>query len=836
MAPLPGCFPDERARGVPRVSLRSTQAPHATASGSVAFGLNFPRRGAVLHHAHMERNLTLLELDRVLELVCLDARSEPGRECIRALRPHATIEEAEHAQTLLWEMVRLVSREGAPPLQGLVDPAPLLAHPEFGVQTAWEIIRSVSATQAVREALTRTEVPVPNLRTLAEEIPLLDELLRETGRYFTREGRLREDASPTLRALRQKIVSRRNAIQKSLGELMARHEDAVQDTIVTIRGDRYCIPVRSDRRQEIPGILHERSGSGASLFVEPLSVVESNNELTDLMQQEREEIARLVRQIASRILQDSEQIHEAVQIAARIDCLAALASFARTMEANRPRLTLGRELRIIEARHPLLDERLASARREALGDRSEMRVVPTTFTVSEGVSALIVSGPNAGGKTVALKTAGLIAVMAASGLPVPASEGTTIPFFDTVHVLIGDDQNVLEHLSTFSAYLVRLRRILETASASSLVLLDELGSGTDPEEGAALAAAVVEELAERGALLLVTTHLTALKTFATGDVRIANASMEFDPESGRPTFRLLEGLPGRSRAIEAARLVGLPERVIEAARARLGEEYGRLDRMVGELQATIAAAREREKELSSRLAGAEKRERDAERLRLQLEREKSELKSRFREETAKLRDDVQERLHGELRRLRESDAATRKKVTSASLAKEIVVPVAEEEDAIVELHPGDEIEHRRFKLKGTVASLRGERVEIMSGGKSVEFPAAEFRLVRRPAASSSAPKPKRETAVATSEDEPATVELNLIGMRVEEALDEADRFIDRSLLEGRKAVRLIHGYGTGTLRRSVREWLRKHRGVRSWRPGDDHEGGDGATIALLDVS
>lgn len=785
----------------------------------------------------MERNLTLLELDRVLELVCLEARSEPGRACVRALRPHASLEDAERAQTLLWEMVRLVSRDGTPPLQGLIDPDPLLAAADFGVPEAWEIVRSVSATQAVRESLTRTELAVPHLRALGEQIPRLDELLREVGRYFTREGRLREDASPLLRSLRQKIVARRNAIQKNLGELMNRHEDAVQDTIITVRGDRYCIPVRSDRRQEIPGILHERSGSGASLFVEPLVVVEANNELTDLLLQEREEIVRLVRQIASSILRESESIREAVAIAAEVDCLAALASFSGLAEATRPKLSNERELRIIDARHPLLDQRLAAARREALGDESDIRVVPTTFTVPAGVSALIVSGPNAGGKTVALKTAGLLAVMAASGLPVPAAEGTTIPFFDEVHVLIGDDQDVMQHLSTFSAYLVRLKRILEHASAKSLVLLDELGSGTDPEEGAALAAAVVEELAERGSLLLVTTHLTALKTFATGDVRVANASMEFDPESGRPTFRLLEGLPGRSRAIEAARLVGLPSQVIDAARARLGEEYGRLDRMVGELQSSIAAAREREKELTALLAQAERREREAERARVQYEKEQTELRKRFRDETVKLRDDVQERLHGELRKLREADESTRKKVTSTSLAREIVVPVAEEEEAPVELKAGDEIEHRRFKLRGTVTAVKGDRVEVKSGGKSVEFPSADFRLLRRAGSGAAAEsRPKRETAVATADDEPASAELNLVGWRVDEAIEESDRFIDRSLLEGRKAVRLIHGYGTGTLRRAIREWLRTHKGVRSFRPGDEHEGGDGATIAILDVS
>lgn len=784
----------------------------------------------------MERNLRLLEFDRVLELVALEARSEPGRETVRALRPLRSIEDCERAQSLVGEMVRLLGHEGNLPLQGLTEIGPLLNDAGFGVPTAWEIVRSVQATQAVRETIMRSELPLASLRTVAEDIPVLDDLLRDVGRYFTRDGKLREEASPILRSLRQRVVARRNAIQKNLSELMSRHADAVQDTIVTVRGDRYCIPVRSDRRQEIPGILHERSGSGASMFVEPIAVVEANNELTGLLLEEREEIARLVREIATRIMRDAEPIGVAVEIAARLDAIQAAAAFATTARATRPTFSRDRELRLIGARHPLLDERLAAARREALGDRSEVRVVPTTFSVDPEVNALVVSGPNAGGKTVALKTAGLLAVMAASGLPVPADEGTTIPLFDDVHVLIGDDQNVMEHLSTFSAYLVRLRRILESAGERSLVLLDELGSGTDPEEGAALAAAVLEDLAARGCLLLITTHLTALKSFATGDLRVANASMEFDPESGRPTFRLLEGLPGRSRAIEAARLVGLPSSVIDGARKRLGEEYGNLDRLVGELQASIAAARERERELTGRLESARRAEAEARDASTRADAERRQLKSKYGEEARKLREEVQSRLQAELRKLRDADEMARKKSSSSELAKVVVAPVEEEqEESNRPVAVGDEVEHRRFKVRGTITAIDGDRVQLKANGRIIEFPREEFRVLKEGAKNERRNRSPRSAPAAPADEAPVTAELNLVGWRVDEAIEEADRFLDRALLEGRRAVRLIHGYGTGALRRAIREWLRTHQGVRSHRAGDELEGGDGATIVTLDA-
>lgn len=781
----------------------------------------------------MERNLILLEFDRLLEIVALGARSEPGRETVRALRPCDSIDECEHAQSLLWEMVRLRASEGGLPLAGLGDVGAAIDARELDVAGSWEIVRSVQATQAVRETVLRSELPLPALRELASEIPTLDDLLRDVGRYFTRDGKLREDASPVLRSLRQRVLSRRATIQKTLSELMSRHSDAVQDNIVTVRGDRYCIPLRTDRRQEVPGILHERSGSGASVFVEPIAIVEANNELTGLLLEEREEIARLVREIATRIARDGEKIRLAIDVAARLDALEAIAHFATTIDGSRPAFSTDRELRLIEARHPLLDQRLAAARRDALGDDSDVSVVPTTLSVSRDVNALVISGPNAGGKTVALKTAGLIAVMAASGLPVPAREGTVVPYFDDVHVLIGDDQSVMAHLSTFSAYLVRLRRILETASERSLVLLDELGSGTDPEEGAALAAAVLEDLAARGALLLVTTHLTALKTFATDNLQVANASMEFDAESGRPTFRLLEGLPGRSRAIEAARIVGIPRSVIESATRRLGEDYGRLDRLVGELQARISEARQRETELSIELERAKRTQHEAEEALRKFEAERREVRTRYGEEVRKLRDDVQTRVHGELRKLREADEASRKRASSAAVAASVVAPVEEEqEDVAGEIAVGDEVEHRRFKLRGTVTAVTDERVQLKSGGKLVEFPRGDFRLVRESASGGGARgERKRQKEVSA----PATAELNLVGWRVDEAIEEADRCIDQSLLEGRSSVRIIHGFGTGALRAGLRDWLRTHRGVRAHRPGNEHEGGDGVTIAELDV-
>ncbi|HSP34102.1 MAG TPA: hypothetical protein VLU46_07305, partial [Thermoanaerobaculia bacterium] len=492
--------------------------------------------------ADLQADLTSLEFERVLTLVAMEAKSGPGREAVAARRPLRTAAECELAQAQLAEMLRFYHRDGLLPLAGLTDVAALFARDSvLDLDEAWQVVRAVRATQAVRETFVRGD-DYPRLIDLATAIPDLGDLVSKTSKFFTRDGKLKEEASAELRAIRTKIHAKRNAIQKLLSDVMNRSGEAIQEPLVVIRGDRYCIPVRADHRNAVPGILHERSGSGASFFIEPMASVELNNDLADLLIQEREEIARITQFISGLLCGEAASIGGAVRIAGEFDALQACAVFADAVDATRPGFSDG-TLRIVDGRHPLLDERLAAAREGAFDEEpSDRKVIPITIELDPDECALIISGPNAGGKTVGLKTAGLLVAMAMSGLPVPADDGTIIPVLDGLHVLIGDDQSVLEHLSTFSAYLVRLKRILAKATSRSLVLLDELGSGTDPEEGAALAAATIEHLLQAGALLVVTTHLSALKGFAVNDKRIVNASMEFDAATGHPTYRMMVGI------------------------------------------------------------------------------------------------------------------------------------------------------------------------------------------------------------------------------------------------------------------------------------------------------
>jgi len=790
--------------------------------------------------ATAEQALTALELDRVLTLIAMEAKSAPGKQRVTARRPLATAAACEAAQGDLAEMVRFYQSEGLLPIAGLTDVAPYFTRETvLELEESWQIVRAARSTQAVRETFLRTD-GYTRLAQLAATIPDLDELLAKANKYFTREGKLREEASAELRAIRQRVHAKRAAIQKVLNDIMNRNADAIQEPLIVMRGDRYCIPVRSDHRGAVTGILHERSGSGASFFIEPMAAVELNNDLAELLQQEREEIARITKYVSQLLFDNARDVIGAVANAAEFDALQACALFHDAVRAARPSFSTDRTLRILDGRHPLLDERLAAARAEAFGEEaSDRKVIPITIELDASKPALVISGPNAGGKTVGLKTAGLLVAMAMSGLPVSAAEGSVIPVADSIHVLIGDDQSVLAHLSTFSAYLERLKRVLARVTDKSLVLLDELGSGTDPEEGAALAASVIEHLLEVGALLITTTHLSALKTFAVNDGRIANASMEFDAETHQPTYHLIVGMPGRSRAIEVAESIGLPSSVITAARSRLGDRYVETDQLLLQLQQQMTEVRRQAEEIER-----VRRELEDERVRAaeaaaKLEKERSKVGASFREELERVKDDVSRQVTNELRQLRDADRNARASVNAAEVIRTITKPaeaalayVPEETRAV---HVGEKAQHRKFKVTGDVMSIDGKKAVLKVNGKNITVEVRDLVPMSVAAADSAAVDRRGRRSPHNSPDiAPATAELNLIGQRVDDALDESDKFLDRALMEGKQAVRIIHGFGTGTLRRAIREHLRKHPAVKSWRAGGENEGGDGATIAVLD--
>ena len=387
-------------------------------------------------------------------------------------------------------------------------------------------------------------------------------------------------------------------------------------------------------------------------------------------------------------------------------------------------------------------------------------------------------------------------------------------------------------MSTFSAYLVRLKRVIERATKRSLVLLDELGSGTDPEEGAALAASVIEDFLDRGALLIVTTHLSSVKSFAMNDSRVVNASMEFDSATGQPTYRLISGIPGRSRAIEVAQMIGLPSPILDRARERLGSKYVEVDQLVGMLQNKMSNVLEQSAELEKRRGAVEEERNALEASREKFDRERVRLGASFREELERLRDDVSRQVAAEIKNLR-ANANTREVVTTLTKPIEAAIEFIPTEQR--EVHVGDRAEHRKFKVRGEVVSIDGGKAVLSVNGRKMTVEVRD--LVGLSGGQAPPPVQSRRDSrgrLSSTDAVPTSAELNLIGQRVDDALEESDKFLDRALLEGKQAVRIIHGFGTGALRKAVREHLRTHPAVKSFRPGNENEGGDGATVAVLD--
>ena len=639
-------------------------------------------------------------------------------------------------------------------------------------------------------------------------------------------------ASVELEAIRRELAKAHERLQQRMQSLLNSPpvRAALQDSIVTIRDGRYVLPVRSEARGEVRGVVHDTSASGATVYVEPMAVVELGNRWRELQLQERREVERILRELSDAVGEAGDELVDAVERLAGIDLALAKARLAneldaRALAAGEPDqpwlLEAPAELRLVEARHPLL----------------EGEVVPVTIEVGGRYRALLITGPNTGGKTVALKTAGLLCAMALAGLPVPAAAGTRVPVYDAIFADIGDEQSIEQSLSTFSGHITSIIDVIERAGPRSLVLLDELGAGTDPTEGAALGIAIVDRLVTAGATLIATTHHSELKLYAHGADAVTNASVEFDLQTLAPTFHLTIGLPGQSNALAIASRLGMPEGVIETAREAVSTEERDVEALLGELHTQRATA----EDLAARAAEARE---EAEALRAELGQQLSELAT----ESARLREDARRRVREELREVERLLERTRRSVESArleqaaadlertraaaaSLAPEPAPSAAAERRQAPVIEPGYSVWLRGVGLPGEVLSGLDEFGEF-----EVQLGALRTRVrVEQVERSSAAGVRSAAPAAATTPPPPDAVpdEVEVRGRTVDDAIPMVERFLDQAARSGHERVRVIHGRGTGTLRHAVRELLQGHALVTQFETAEPREGGDGVTIVYL---
>ncbi|MDQ2979784.1 MAG: hypothetical protein M3R62_11235, partial [Acidobacteriota bacterium] len=674
-----------------------------------------------------------LELPVVLRLISSLARTPPGRAAVLSLEPSYEEEAVRRLLEETGEAVAFGLRHGRLPLAGLEDIEPFLdelaqAGGSGSPELFRPLVRAARAAQAVRKSLERADTK--HLVDRQARLPSFDRLLSEASRLFGSDGLLKDDASPELAAIRSRLRRRRGEVSRTLEKLLDARRDSFGDAVVVLRNDRYCLPVLASARARVPGIVHDRSGSGQTVFVEPMEVIESNNDLALLAAEERREVERLLSQFGTSVLEHEEELRAAAAELAELDALEAKAAFGEMGEGRLPEISADGSLKLSGARHPLLDRRFESLRRRVLDQGREGRdAVPLDLELPADRRLLVVSGPNAGGKTVVLKTAGLFAMLAQCGIPVPAGPGTRIPVFRSILTEIGDAQAILSDRSTFSSSMEILARILEEAKPGALALIDEIGGGTDPEEGSALAVAFLEEYLRSGGRAMVTTHLSAVKSFASSREDALCAAMEFDEATGRPNYHLHSGLAGRSRALSVARDRGIPQAVLERASAILGEAWQRRERAETEAEQALERLRRSERELSAEREAAR---REAERLEAErrgLEKERARMLEqglagfeRARAELARRVEKSLDETRREGARLAEASAKRILEEAERSLGEERVLAEAREaeEQRSRTVEPGQKARVRGLGAEGTVVSFDGDWAHMDMLGKRLK--------------------------------------------------------------------------------------------------------------------
>ncbi|HYL84786.1 MAG TPA: endonuclease MutS2 [Candidatus Angelobacter sp.] len=795
----------------------------------------------------------VLEFDKLLELLRLRTTCAPGRRAVGALGFTQDRVALESVFALIREAREWLRHGRELGFGALADPKGWLERmegPGMVLEPA-EFLDAASLLETaawLRQRFREEAASFPLLVAKAASLSDFREVHAAIRRCVLPNGEIGDDASATLRRIRASITQTRESIQKTLKQMLrARNAESGED-YVTLRNDRFVIPVRAEHRRSVPGVAHGASATGQTVFMEPFETVEANNQLVQLAEDEAAEIVRILRELTEKLQAVREPLHAAATTIAEIDGVFARARFAREFDAATPEFSSTNELRLEGARHPVLEDKLR---------RENRAIVPMTLALGGDERVLVISGPNTGGKTVALKTTGLAALAAQSGVPV-AAQSAVLPLFDRVLVDIGDEQSIAADLSTFSAHMLNLRSMLEAASPQSLVLADEMGTGTAPEEGAALAVALLDEFRAKNCIVLATTHHDRLKTYASMSPGVVNAAVEFDDVNLRPTYRLMVGVPGGSSGIAIAQRLGLAKNIIERAQSLLTPESreaadliaylhrsrDELDRLQQQLTAERRALDEERKKLRTEWA-----ERQQKRIR-ELEAQFAEMGKRFEDNVASIVEAVKERelraqLEKTARRKMQSARGEAKEELNAAVVQTISgsqadlgVPAAPMGPVNAEqLQSGARVRVRGFSKSVIFRRLDGSSAEIEAGPLRMKVALDEITGVESAGLESKSPTASLTRASVTLNVQPgadsASDEINVIGMTVEQASERVDKFLDDAALAHRARVRIIHGHGTGALRKGLGEFLASHPLVARHSFAADDHGGKAITVVEL---
>ncbi len=774
-----------------------------------------------------ERTLRTLEFDKILAQLADHASFSAGRDAALTLRPAADPKEASRLQQQTAEARSLLEGRPSIHLGGARDVRPAARRAEVGaILTAVELLEiagTLGASARIRSSVANVDLDLPWLQRQTARMVEDRDLVNAIESTFNDHGEVLDSASPELRRIRNEMRTAQGRITERLNSMVTSQEyrTALQEPIVTMRNGRYVIPVRQDSKGKVQGIVHDQSASGQTVFVEPIAVTEMNNRLKELELAEQREIERILQELSARVAAKGPAIRETVEALAAVDLAFARARYASALRATPPALNGDGRTRLMNARHPLL----------------KGNVVPISIWIGEEFRVLVITGPNTGGKTVALKTIGLLTLMAQAGMHVPADAGSQVGVSDSVFADIGDEQSIEQSLSTFSSHMRNIIGMLPEIDTKSLVLLDEVGAGTDPAEGTALARAIITTLLESGARAVVTTHYSELKSFAHEEPGLENASVEFDVETLSPTYRLIIGLPGRSQALAIANRLGMPQKLLAMARQHVSAGAVRVEKLlaqigderraIGELYSRAGEMHEDARKLRDRVRSEltsiqQERERILSEAREEAAAAVREMRIRLRELESDARRVGSRREQSELRsRLEEITEETGESIGAA--------PVTEERETLRPVVAGATVNILSLGQQGTVLSVSGGEAEVQLGQFKMRMPTDDLEVLSRRERA-----PERAIEIQTAHEAPP-IEIDVRGWRADDAVREIDQYLHDNYMHGQGTIRIVHGRGTGALRRAIRDQLGGHPLVKGFESEKPQQGGEGVTVVKLAV-
>ena len=788
-----------------------------------------------------EKALKKLEYDKIIKKLMDFAVSPMAKEKAEALLPYTAMTDITQAQQETTEAVSMILRKGTLTLGGFREIRPQMKRAAMGgVLSMGELMNIGSFLYVCRRAKeyakheNKTE-SYEKLDALFELIQPIVSLENEITKCILSETEMSDTASAALHKIRREIKQSHEKVKDQLNSIIASsaYKNMLQDPVVTIRNDRYCVPVKSEYRSTFPGMIHDQSNTGSTVFMEPLSVVQLNNKIKQFQAEEKEEIEKILLELSEKVTEQREILQANMEVLTHLDFVFAKGNLSLSINGTQPLFNLKGYINIQKARHPLLEEK---------------KVVPISIYLGKDFTTLLITGPNTGGKTVALKTLGLFTLMGQAGLHIPAFDHSQLAVFDNVFADIGDEQSIEQSLSTFSAHMSNIVTILEEVTPYSLVLFDELGAGTDPTEGAALALSIIESLRKRKIRTAVTTHYSELKVYALSTEGVENACCEFDIETLRPTYRLLIGIPGKSNAFAISKRLGLSDEIIEGAKEFISHDEARFEDVITDLEIS-------KKSVAFEQERAEQYRKEAERLKEEVAYQKNKTKerkekilSRAREEARQIYQQAKEEADNIIKQMNQTakESADRQKLSQQRSA--IKAKLSSMQEAFLkspkkksthkppqQLQPGDKVYVISFDQSGTAlcAPDKNKEVMVQMGSMKIKVPLSELMLDDTPKPKNETPKKLISTNVKAGKSQYISAEIDCRGQLVEEALGNIDKYLDDAYLSGLKQVTIIHGKGTGALRSAVQTYLRTNSHVKSYRPGVYGEGEMGVTVVEL---